>query len=122
MNTTDIQKSHKVIDVADLVASIVSSRDVANQLQEAIDQTDSKSVDLDFAKVDFISRSAAHALQKIKEDLNRRLFNKKDVHFINVNNEVEQMFRTVAATHVLDKQERPQFHAEEVDVNFLRNL
>ncbi|HEX9503025.1 MAG TPA: hypothetical protein VF974_01725 [Patescibacteria group bacterium] len=120
---TTMEKSHKLIDVAVLVAPIIGSRDVANQLKHTLDQIDAKSVDLDFAKVDFVSRSAAHALLVMKEDFNRQWLNKKAIHFINTNNDIEQMFKVVATTHVLDKRAKPEFKPQEVDIDFLyKNL
>ena len=63
----------KVINVAKILAPIVGSRDLMSVLAEAINKADAKSVDLDFREVEFVSRSAAHALLLMKEDLQKKM-------------------------------------------------
>src|SRR4030042_1050018 len=57
------------INIANLLAPIISSRDIIDILEKSIKKTDSRSVNLDFINVKFISRSAAHALLLMKERL-----------------------------------------------------
>jgi len=109
------------IKVAEVLATILSSRDLIENLKTAVLAADTKSVDLDFSEVEFISRSAAHALLIMKEDLRRRLFNKKEANFINANKNVENMLRMVAANRVLPKK-KPDFHAERVDIKSFASL
>lgn len=107
------------IKVAEKLATILSSRDLIDNLKTAVLKAAAKSVNLDFSEVEFISRSAAHALLIMKEDLRHR---KKEIYFINANKEVENMLRTVAANRVLPKKGKPVFHAEKVDIKSFASL
>lgn len=110
------QKS--TIKIAEVLATILSSRDLIDNLKIVILKADAKSVDLDFSKVEFISRSAAHALLVMKEDLRSH---KKEAYFINANKDVENMLRTVAANRALPKK-KPEFNAERVDIKSFASL
>jgi len=103
------------IKIAENIASIISSRDIADILENAISKHKSKKLDLDFSNVEFISRSAAHALLSMKEDLQRRVIKKKEISFINTNEEVEKMFRIIAANRALPKP-KPSFKAERINI------
>lgn len=103
------------------MATILSSRDLINNLKTSVLKADAKAVDLDFAEVEFISRSAAHALLIMKEDLCRKLLNKKEVNFINANKDVENMLRIVAANRALPKK-KAEFSAERVDIKSFASL
>lgn len=105
------------IKVAEVLATILSSRDLINNLKTAVLKADAKSVNLDFSEVEFISRSAAHALLIMKEDLRRR----KEVNFINANKDVENMLRIVAANRALPKK-KTEFRAERVDIKSFASL
>lgn len=113
------QKS--TIKMAEAIATILSSRDLIDNFKNVILKADAKAVDLDFAEVEFISRSAAHALLIMKEDLRRKLLNKKEVNFINANKDVENMLRIVAANRALPKK-RAEFRAERVDIRSFISL
>ena len=104
-------KPQKTIKIAEHIAPIISSRDIADNLENVIIKHKSKVLDLDFSNVEFISRSAAHALLSMKEDLQRRLMKKKEISFTNTNKEVEKMFRIIAANRALPKA-KPKFKAE----------
>ena len=93
----------KVINVAKILAPIVGSRDLMSVLAEAINKADAKSVDLDFREVEFVSRSAAHALLLMKEDLQRKWLNKKYIAFVNASKNVQEMFRVVASNRAVPK-------------------
>ena len=110
------------IDVSKKLASIVGSRDVAHSLKNIIEKTHSKAIDLDFHDVEFVSRSAAHELLVLKERLNKRLFRKKIIHFINTSDNVSEMFRTVAANRALPKQKEAEADIQKVDINYLSKL
>jgi len=107
--------TQNVLKIADLIASIISSRDITDILKVAILKMDSKIVELDFSNVEFISRSAAHALILMKEDLQRKFFNKKKIVFINTNEYVSKMLRMIAANRVAPKS-KPDFKAEKVNI------
>lgn len=114
-----VKKSKTVIKIAQVFASILSSRDIVDELRTIINKTDSESVDLDFQKVEFVSRSATHELILVKEDFKRKRLNKKEVSFINTSNSVKEMFRVVAANRTLPKDIKLKFKAKRVDVNTL---
>ena len=105
-----------VIEVAKVLAPIVGSRDVVDLLKAPIIKSDSRIVVLDFSYVEFISRSAAHELLLIKE-LHQK---DKELSFENVNKDITEMLRVVAANRALPKTEKPQFKAEKTDINSLR--
>lgn len=115
----NMKNEHKsTIKMAEALATIISSRDLIDNLKIAILKADAKLVDLDFSEVEFVSRSAAHALLVMKEDLRN---NKKEAYFINANENVENMLRTVAANRALPKK-KPDFHAERVDIKSFASL
>ena len=87
-------------------------------LASAIGKVKTKIINLDFGQVEFVSRSVAHALMVLKEDLSRRLLRKKQIHFINASNDVETMFRAVAANRAIPKP-KPTFNLEIVSINAL---
>ena len=107
------------IHVAQLLAPIISSRDIAEKLKDAITKAESQSVDLDFAEVEFISRSAAHALLLMKEDLSRKFPEKKHISFINTSKDVKEMLRIIAANRALPKDRKPDFEAERISIDSL---
>ncbi|MDP2586669.1 MAG: STAS domain-containing protein [Candidatus Komeilibacteria bacterium] len=106
------------IKIADLVAPVISSRDIAVILKSSILKSNFSIVELDFSNVEFISRSAAHSLLLMKEDLKRSFFKKRDVILINTNEEVSKMLRIIAANRVSPKS-KPDFKAEKVDITTL---
>ena len=71
-----------VIDVSTTLAPIVGSRDIAHSLRSLILKARSKSVDLDFKNVEFLSRSAAHELLTLKDELSHSFLRKKIVNFM----------------------------------------
>jgi anti-anti-sigma regulatory factor len=109
------KKQRKKLNIANLLAPIIGSRDVVDILEKVINKTNAESVDLDFSDVKFISRSAAHALLLMKEKL--RI--KKEVSFINTDKDVANMLRAVAANRAVSKKEKPQFNPQKISINSL---
>jgi len=107
------KKSYKKITISRLLAPIISSRDVVTILEKTIEKTNIKLVDLDFSDVKFISRSAAHALLLMRE----RLQAKKDISFINTNEDVANMLRVVAANRIIPKKQKPEFNPKRININ-----
>lgn len=103
------------INIAKLLAVIISSRDVAEILGVEIKKADTKSVVLDFTNIKFISRSAAHSLLLLKD----KLKNNKDVSFANAEKDVSEMLRIVAANRAYPKNEKPEFNPKRIDINSL---
>ncbi len=112
----NIKKEKKTsIDVANLLAPIISSRDIVSILEKFIKKTNTRLVDLDFINVIFISRSATHALLLMKENLRA----KKSILFINTNKNVAEMLRAVAANRAVPKSQKPKFNLEKININSL---
>lgn len=104
------------IDIAKKIAPILGSRDVIQELDKLIKKAESNLVELDFAKVDFISRSAAHELISLKEKLTRQA---KTVSFVNTSQNVTKMLRIVAANRALPPKKPTEFKAPMVDIKSL---
>lgn len=113
------KENKKTIDLAEIIAPIISSRDVIEDLEKAVLKTDARSVNLNFAKVEFVSRSAAHALLKLKEDLQRKPLNKRVIFFINTNKDVAEMLRMVAANRAVPRKNIGIFKVERININSL---
>lgn len=114
-------RSNSTIDMAETLATIISSRDIVDRLNAHIKAISTKQVSLDFKRVEFVSRSAAHELLTIKEDWKRKkLFRDKEINFINTNEEVSTMLRVVASNRAVPKA-KPVFRAEHVDAKTLFN-
>ncbi len=108
--------SKNVISVANFLATIIGSRDVIDLLKPRILQIEDVSVILDFENVDFISRSAAHELLLIKEEVRSK---NKELTFDNTNKDIAEMLRVVAANRALPKFERPNFNPEKTNIDSL---
>lgn len=90
-----------IIYIAETVAPIVSSRDIAANLEQNVAQFSAVRVYLDFANVEFVSRSAAHQLMELKESFQHKEPKKEIVFdFDNANKDVRQMFRIIASNRV----------------------
>lgn len=113
-----VNNAKSTINIARTLAKIVGSRDLTDALKEVILKANTSAVDLDFSEVEFVSRSAAHELLSMKEDLKRKLLNKKEINFVNANRDVTEMFRVVAANKAVPKV-KPIFKAERVDIESL---
>lgn len=105
-------QSKLTLNVAQHIAPVIGSRDVINVLRDATNKADQPSVVLDFANVEFISRSAAHALLKLQEE------SEKQVEFANTNEAVHNMLRIVAESKNRPRQE-VIFHPRRVEFNDL---
>jgi len=106
---------HKKLTVVRLLAPIVSSRDGVDILEKSVKKVDVRSVDLDFTNIKFVSRSAAHALLLMKENIRP----KRNISFINTNEEVANMLRMVAANRAVSKKQKPNFNPEKITAAFL---
>lgn len=93
---------NKAINVAAIVAPVLASRDLISTLKSEIEKTATMQVQLDFADVEFVSRSAAHELLRLKESMTAQ-DPKKTIEFINPNEEVAHMLRTVASNRAVPK-------------------
>jgi len=115
-----MKKNNKAtINIAEAIATIIGSRDLIDSLAKSVSKSKANLVELDFKKVKFVSRSAAHALLSIKEDFLRKDSNKKELVFINANKDVETMLRIVAANRALPKRKDIEFKPEKIDINSL---
>ena len=91
------------IDVASVLARIISSRDVVAILKEKINDINADQIDLDFSNVEFISRSVAHELLDLKEKFKNNLTKPMEIDFDKANNDVADMLRIVAANKAVPK-------------------
>ena len=98
----------KVLNIAELVAPIVGSRDAVRALEKIISKEKAESIDLDFRDVEFVSRSATHEFLIMKEALAQKTQSKKTVTFINLEQNVKDMFRAVAANRAAPKSAKPE--------------
>lgn len=108
----------QTIDVERLLAAVVGSRDIADRLEDAIKAAHTKAVDLDFQKVEFVSRSAAHELLLIQESFRNKLMSKKEISFVNANKAVTEMFRVIASNRAMPKAPA-SFHPHRVSIQSL---
>jgi len=93
---------NNTINVASVVAPVLASRDVISALKSQIEELAAQQVQLDFTDVEFVSRSAAHELLRLKEQLATQ-DRKQEIEFVNANDEVSQMLRTVASNRAVPK-------------------
>ena len=113
-----MDKQKTTIYIAKIMAPMLSSRDSIVVIRKAVNETDAESVELDFADVEFISRSAAHELLVMKEDFLRENI-KKEVSFENTNQSVTEMLRIVAANRARPKTEEPTFNPQRATISSL---
>lgn len=108
-----------ILNISKILAPILGSRDIINDLRPSVIKALTKRVDLDFQKVQFVSRSAAHELLKLKEELFYCRQNKKEVNFINTTENVAQMLRIVAANRAVPKREASELKIESINITSL---
>lgn len=113
------KQANTTINIAETIANVVNSRDIVSKLNNDISRLKSNVVNLDFFKVEFVSRSAAHELLTLKEKFSRKLLNKKEIVFINANDDVKKMLRVVAMNRAVPEKSKPKFKAEIVSINSL---
>lgn len=104
------------INIADIIAPIVSSRDIVDSLASMIEETNSTIVDLDFKNVEFISRSAAHEFLLLKERFQQQ--RNINLYFSNTDENVANMLRIVASNRAIPK----VVPSTEVEIVSLENL
>jgi len=92
----------EVIKIARKISNIISSRDVLSILRNEIKKSAANVVILDFADVQFISRSAAHELIELQQMLAEEI-RFREIVLSNTSPDVSAMLRTVAANRVLPK-------------------
>lgn len=102
MNTYTTMNKSTTINVASIVAPVLASRDVISALKSEIQKTSTQQVELSFAEVEFVSRSAAHELLRLKDWFSTQ-DSIKAIEFINANEEVSKMLRTVASNRAIPK-------------------
>jgi anti-anti-sigma regulatory factor len=96
-------KQREKIDISTVLARIISSRDVVDVLKEKIKVIQAEQIDLDFSEVEFVSRSAAHALLELKEFFRNSLSKPKEIFFEKTNSDVTDMLRVVAANKAVPR-------------------
>ena len=120
MKMKNKQDNKTILKMANLFAPIMGSRDITiSVVEEAIKKTNTALVVLDFSDIKFISRSVAHALLFIRNNLKRRLFRKKEISFINVNDDVGKMFSIVENNQTYSSQKKPNFNPQKISIDSL---
>jgi anti-anti-sigma regulatory factor len=112
----------KLINVADKLATVVASRDITRTLEKLILDARESEVSLDFKNVDFISRSAAHELLMLQEELARRVCQAIQLSFVNTNKHVATMLKVVAASRTSPKKPPSDLHIKTISFDSLRSL
>lgn len=108
------------LNIATIIAPILASRDLIVKLKLKIEKLPSRHIQLDFAQVEFISRSAAHELLLLKESLTTQS-NTKTIEFISTNDEVTNMLRTVASNRAVPKKTEDETVIKTVSINDLES-
>jgi len=104
-------KKEITIEVAKVIAPILSSRDVIETLEQLIIKSQKKRIILDFKNVKFVSRSAAYELLKLKEKVFYK--NKKQIRFVNLSPNVSQILKVVAAQLAVEEKKIPTVKIKE---------
>ncbi len=104
--------------MATFVAPIISSRDVILAVREEVERQAQPVVQLDFVNVRFLSRSAAHELLQMKEQL-AHTEPKVLVEFQNAGGDVANMLRVVASNRAVPKEAVEPVEITSVSINEL---
>lgn len=112
------RKSTK-INIAEKIAPILGSRDVIQELDKLIKKAKTDLVELDFVKLEFVSRSAAHELVSLREKYTRQA---KNISFINTSQDVYKMLRIVAANRAVPPKKPSEFKAPIVNIKSLLEI
>lgn len=120
MNIHRPMQEKSTINVASVVAPVLASRDVISALKSEVEKNTAQQVQLNFTDVEFVSRSAAHELLRLKEQLLAQ-DSKREVEFINTNEEVSQMLRTVASNRAVPKKSSQIAPLKTVSINDLES-
>ena len=110
---------NNTISISQDIAPIVSSRDLVRNLEKDIAKKQDSQVNLDFTNVEFISRSAAHEFITLQQRMKAKKFYKKEVLFVNVNEDVKRMLRIIAANKAMPEAPKPKVHLEKTDIQSL---
>jgi len=108
------------LKLAKLLPKNILSRDVVRSiLEQEIQAMDSKIIFLDLSKIEFISRSAAHELLKMKERFEYNSNNKKEIIFKDLSPGVAAMIRIVAANKAYSVNREAEFKPKRVNIGDL---
>lgn len=115
----------KVLYLKTILAPTLGSRDVTSTLSRVLTWQKEKHIELDFSDIDFISRSAAHELLLLRFKLQRRIFRKKTIKFVNFKDNVRQVLETVHISWLNIRKKKPSLphlHIDRVDATRLFQL
>lgn len=107
------------INVASVVAPVLASRDVINILRNEIDKNNAPLIQLNLDHVEFISRSAAHELLRLKEWFSSQE-HKKTIELTNASDEVTKMLRVVASNRAVPKVKKNSSEIETISIEELQ--
>lgn len=116
------KKSIKVINVAHKLAIIVASRDITHNLKQLVLAARLPKVSLDFQDVEFVSRSAAHELLVLREELSKKSPHAVELSFINTDEHVANMLKIVDSSRISPKKRPSNLHIKKISFDSLRSL
>ena len=109
MNTVH-QKTIKLIDI--VPTKMISSRDIVATFLPIIKKYSKHNIVLNFSKIQFISRSAAHEILRLKSKY-------QNIVLENATSEVAGILRTVAASMALPKDTTSKFKPKKTTLKAL---
>lgn len=110
----------KTINLIEYLPSSISSREIVKDfLEKMIKKINNETIYLNFSKIEFISRSAAHELLKMKERIENNDETPKEVIFTEMDENVASMIRVVAANKAYNPAEKPEFKPKEINIREL---
>lgn len=107
------------INIATVVAPILASRDVISVLRSEIEKNNTPLIQLNFEHVEFISRSAAHELLRLKEWFANQ-DQKRTIELTNTNEDVAKMLRAVASNRAVPKTWESSTEIETISIEKLQ--
>jgi len=115
-----MKNARNTILLAKRIAEIISSRDLVREIiKKEILKNKNKIINLDFSDIEFVSRSAAHELISLQNEMKNKFFNQKHINFINTNSSVANMLRIVAANIAIPNRRTPILNLEKTDIQTL---
>lgn len=109
-----------ILNIRKFLSQNILSRDaIKDILEHEIKKLDAKSILLDFSQIEFVSRSAAHELLKMKERFEYARDHKKEIIFKDLNPSVAEMVRIVAAHNAYSPKKEEEFKPKVMNIRDL---
>jgi len=112
--------NNKTFRIEKILPKSILSRDAVREiLENEIKKFSAQTVEMDFSNIEFISRSAAHELLKMKERFEYSQTNKKEIIFKELAPSPAEMIRMVAATSAYPSNIKEEFNPKRVNIKDL---